>query len=420
MPFIFNRFSGLLLIFFVHGLVYSILLLRKGIKNERSSDKWLSFFLLISILYICPWMLGFAGWYNGQLCMNCRNFLFYMPFHHTLLMGPVIFFYVQSLLNPTFKFTKKHWLHLLPGILFIIWNIVVAVTDRVVLKRYFLMDGESDPDFDIWYIAAGLISVLFYLILCLRYYNNYRKFIVQELSFADNVSFKWVGNFLVACFIYFLSSLVMGCFNLVGININYADAWWYYLLFALLFYYIAITGYSNSIESKVKFELDFLKYQMPLQIAAPTIIVEDASYEVLQEGSVLEKKVQEEKASDNPAANNQLMLQWKEKVFEAIVTQKKYQNPELTLTDLAKHLSTNPSLLSKIINQNFEMNFNDFVNFYRVEEVKQKLQDPANANLTIMSIAYDAGFNSKATFNRAFKKLTGKNPKEFIGGQAEE
>ncbi|MBC7587695.1 MAG: helix-turn-helix transcriptional regulator, partial [Chitinophagaceae bacterium] len=407
-------------IFFVHGLVYSILLLRKGIKNERSSDKWLSFFLLISILYICPWMLGFAGWYNGQLCMNCRNFLFYMPFHHTLLMGPVIFFYVQSLLNPTFKFTKKHWLHLLPGILFIIWNIVVAVTDRVVLKRYFLMDGESDPDFDIWYIAAGLISVLFYLILCLRYYNNYRKFIVQELSFADNVSFKWVGNFLVACFIYFLSSLVMGCFNLVGININYADAWWYYLLFALLFYYIAITGYSNSIESKVKFELDFLKYQMPLQIAAPTIIVEDACYEVLQEGSVLEKKVQEEKASDNPAANNQLMLQWKEKVFEAIVTQKKYQNPELTLTDLAKHLSTNPSLLSKIINQNFEMNFNDFVNFYRVEEVKQKLQDPANANLTIMSIAYDAGFNSKATFNRAFKKLTGKNPKEFIGGQAEE
>ncbi len=408
MPFIFNRYSGLLLIFFVHGLVYAILLFRKGIKNENSSDKWLSFFLLLSILYICPWMLGFAGWYNGTICMECRNFLFYMPFHHTLLLGPVIFFYVQSLLNPKFTFIKKYWLHLLPGILFIVWNMVVAVTDRIVLKKYFLMDGQNDPDFQTWYVALGLISILFYLILCIRYYNNYRRFIVQELSFADTVTFKWVRNFLIAFFIYFLSSLILGVLELVGTGLNYQDAWWYYLLFALLFYYIAITGYSNSIENKVKFELDFLKYQMPLQLAAPMQpTTEDISYEEIS--TTIETK-QESTISN----------EWKAKVFEAVVTNKQYKNPELTLTDLAKGLKTNPSLLSKIINQSFEMNFNDFVNFYRVEEVKKQLQDAANANLTIMSIAYDAGFNSKATFNRAFKKLTGKNPKEFVVGRAEE
>lgn len=404
MPFIFNRFSGLLLIFFVHGLVYAFLLLRKGIQHERSSDKWLSLFLLLSILYICPWMLGFAGWYNGSYCLECRNFLFYMPFHHTLLIGPVIFFYVQSLLNPTFQFTKKQWLHLVPGLAFILWNIVVAVTDRVVLKQYFLMDGQNDPDFQTWYIAAGLVSILFYLILCLRYYNNYRKFIVQELSFADTVTFKWVRNFLIAYFIYFFSSLVLGLLNLLGEGLNYQEEWWYYLLFALLFYYIAITGYSNSIETKVKYELDFLKYQMPFQLAAPqTTTTEDIVYEDV---TVVELP-KEEQTTINSI--------WKEKVLDVVVHQKKYQNPELTLTDLAKVLNTNPSFLSKVINQSFEMNFNDFINFYRVEEVKQKLQDKANANLTIMSIAYDAGFNSKATFNRAFKKLTGKNPKEFMG-----
>jgi AraC-like DNA-binding protein len=84
------------------------------------------------------------------------------------------------------------------------------------------------------------------------------------------------------------------------------------------------------------------------------------------------------------------------------------------LTDLSKHLSTNPSLLSKIINQGFEMNFNDLINYYRVEDVKLQLQNTANAHLTIMSLAYDAGFNSKATFNRAFKKVTGKSPKEYM------
>jgi YesN/AraC family two-component response regulator len=242
---------------------------------------------------------------------------------------------------------------------------------------------------------------------------------VQELSFADNLSFNWVRNFLVACFIYFLSSLVIGCCNLIGIDIQYTDAWWYYLLFALLFYYIAITGYSNSIENKVKFELDFLKFQMPLQLAAPTITVEDAVFEVVNEESKYKDQVTDQ-ALSSEVPSSQIILQWKTKVFEAVVTQKQYQNPELTLTDLAKYLSTNPSMLSKIINQSFEMNFNDFVNYYRVEEVKEKLQNPTNASLTIMSIAYDAGFNSKATFNRAFKKLTGKNPKEFIVGRAEE
>lgn len=402
MPFNFNRYSGLLLIFFVHGLVYAFLLLRKGIQKESNSDKWLSLFLLLAIMYICPWMLGFAGWYNGNLCLECRNFLFYMPFQHTLLIGPVIFFYVQSLLNPNFSFGKREWMHLIPGILYIIWNLIVAITDRLVLKKYYLMDGYSDPDFQNWYIIAGLVSILFYLIVCLRYYQNYRKFIVQELSFADNVTFKWVRNFLIAFFIYFSSSLLLGVLNFMKVGLNYQDEWWYYLLFALLFYYIAITGYSNSIENKVKYELDFLKYRFPLALAAPEISsTDDIQYEDI--GTISQPK--QETIIDHV---------WKERVLNVVLHQKRYQNPDLTLTDLAKELQTNPSFLSKIINQSFQMNFNDFVNFYRVEDVKQQLQDKGNAHLTIMSMAYDAGFNSKATFNRAFKKQTGKNPKEWM------
>jgi AraC-like DNA-binding protein len=59
------------------------------------------------------------------------------------------------------------------------------------------------------------------------------------------------------------------------------------------------------------------------------------------------------------------------------------------------------------------MNFNDFINSHRVAEVKRRLEGNEAATVTIMSIAYDAGFNSKATFNRAFKKFTGGNPKDY-------
>jgi len=380
MPFYFNKYSGLLLIFFVHGLVYAILLYRKGLLNDKSSDKWLSFFLLLAILYICPWMLGFAGWYDGRECLACRNFLFYFPFQQTLFFGPVILFYVHSLLNPLFQFKRKHWLHFIPGILFLLWNVIIAVTDRLVLHKYFLMDGENDPDFAYWYIIAGLISIIVYLISAIQYYYNYQKFIVQELSFADTVTFAWVRNFLIAFFIYVFSTLIIAVLNIAGIDIKYTQAWWYYLLFALLFYYIAIAGYNNSIENKVSFEPDFLKYRMPYQLnytqQGTEPLVVDAEYEeIVQEGT------------DAKTEDNNVLTEWKQRVLTAVVDNKEYRNAELTLTQLAKQLQTNASFLSKIINQCFKMNFNDFINYYRVQEVKERLVSADNSHLTIMSIA---------------------------------
>ena len=120
MIFQFNRYSGLLLVFFIHELVYSILLLRKGILNDRGSDKWLAAFLFLCILYVSPWMLGFAGWYDGFTCLPCRNFMFYMPLQHTLLMGPCLFFYVRTLFQTTYKFKKSDILHFVPSFLYII------------------------------------------------------------------------------------------------------------------------------------------------------------------------------------------------------------------------------------------------------------------------------------------------------------
>jgi AraC-like DNA-binding protein len=80
---------------------------------------------------------------------------------------------------------------------------------------------------------------------------------------------------------------------------------------------------------------------------------------------------------------------------------------------LAQKLKTNTSVLSATINSNFGKNFNDFVNEYRVKEFKKQIKLPQNQNYTLLAVAFDCGFNSKATFNRAFKKFTGQSPSRF-------
>jgi AraC-like DNA-binding protein len=109
-----------------------------------------------------------------------------------------------------------------------------------------------------------------------------------------------------------------------------------------------------------------------------------------------------------------LLTEWKPKIISLLQDEKIYEDPELSLTQMAKQLKTNPSILSKTINQGFQLNFNDFINNYRIEAVKEKLQAGEQKTQTLLGIAYDCGFNSKATFNRAFKKVTGTSPKEWL------
>ena len=101
---------------------------------------------------------------------------------------------------------------------------------------------------------------------------------------------------------------------------------------------------------------------------------------------------------------------WLKKAMEAGLY---YQEAELNLSSLAKLLGVHPHELSRIINLALKKNFHEFVNEYRIREVTRKMKDPANERLTLLGIALDAGFNSKTTFNRIFKQMTGKTAAEY-------
>ncbi len=105
---------------------------------------------------------------------------------------------------------------------------------------------------------------------------------------------------------------------------------------------------------------------------------------------------------------------------EAVAANGFYEDAELTLTSLAVKLNIHPHDLSRIINVGMEKNFSDFINEFRVRETARKMQDPAYDRLTLLGIAYESGFNSKTTFNRVFKEMTGKTPVEYKNSLKEE
>jgi ligand-binding sensor domain-containing protein/AraC-like DNA-binding protein len=90
-----------------------------------------------------------------------------------------------------------------------------------------------------------------------------------------------------------------------------------------------------------------------------------------------------------------------------------FLNPDLTIRDLAKALKVHPNHLSRIINENHGLGFNDYINRLRIEVVKDLFADPLNSDKTILELMYDAGFNSKSVFNQAFRKFTGVTPSAF-------
>ena len=111
---------------------------------------------------------------------------------------------------------------------------------------------------------------------------------------------------------------------------------------------------------------------------------------------------------DEPEGNQLL-----DKLTLIMNQEKPYLNDGVSLASLAESLDTNPKTLSYVINQYADKNYNDYINAWRVDEVKARHNDPKYDRYKMLSLAFDCGFKSKSTFNLAFKKATGLSPSEY-------
>jgi AraC-like DNA-binding protein len=397
MLFEFGLQSCLLLIFFFHILVYSFLFFRRSINHDNYADRLMGWFLLIAALLIVPFMVGFAGWYDNQ---PYRDILFFIPFVHSFFIGPLLYFYTRSISNYDFRVKGATWLHFLPGFLYLAVTLGTSLIDIFIYKKYHLTNEYEDPDFAGWYTLLSMLSVMCYLLLAIRYYNQYKRYTAIATSFADQASLKWLRNFLYAFALLSILSIIRSVLSNFEFfeRMRYFGPWYYYLGFALVVYYIAI----NAFQAK---HLPLHKLQF-----YPDLLSGFDESRIIPVGEITTENTLE----NTPLIPDAKMISLAQELMVLMEKESLFERSDLTLSEVAKKLGTNQVLLSRAVNQQFELNFNDYINQYRVEAVINRISMPEFKNQTLLAIAFDAGFNSKATFNRSFKKFTGKTPKDYL------
>ncbi|TGE08573.1 helix-turn-helix domain-containing protein [Hymenobacter fodinae] len=427
MQFTFSVYSGLLLPFFVQGLVGSgVLWVRRG-REESAADGWLALLLLLETLRLAQWMLGFAGWYDSHDAYS--TFMFYFPFSNWLAVGPVLYFYFRSLTNHEFRFRGSHWWHFAPALAYLALRLLLLIADigwwhllqERPLPEHFGTKGPlaawaDETPYGYWLDIVGYLLVVAYSVRTLREYRAYAHYLNDNFSDTDRIRFRWLRNVLVAVSISTGVALVFSLVDAFVSPLNYYQAWYDYLFTGLLIYYLSIAGLLTG------HRLASLHFQPPL--VAPDIAVSEQEAEpdlqmkaapVLAPTSSTTNTLVAEAplpvATTAPDASAEL-TRWTTRLLGHMESQRPYLAPELTLGELASQLQTNTSWLSKVINTGCGQNFNDFINEYRVQEAEQRLRNPRFRHYTLLAVALESGFNSKSTFNRVFKKLRGITPSE--------
>nr|WP_233192428.1 AraC family transcriptional regulator [Gaetbulibacter sp. 4G1] len=304
-------------------------------------------------------------------------------------MGPLIFLYVRSITTSNFSFKRKDWWHFFLAFLFAFYRILIFIYDAQQPGFNDTQNGFLKINLDEAIIQPVMSFIefpflLLYLAFTLQLFYNYRKKIMHYFSNTYKLELNWILSFLILFALLFLYDTIQSIVGVFVTDLSFKQRWWLNLLTAIITLYIGIKGYFTDTTKLNKLNFSF----SPSRDAIPE-----------KKDSSTKKTISEKDI----------------KVLKALMENDKvYLNPELNLSDLAEQANMSRAKVSEVINSGFNKNFNDFVNMYRINAFKNMIKENKHKQLSLLGIAQECGFNSKATFNRVFKKLTNHSPSEYL------
>ena len=375
-----GAFKTILLLGSIQGFIVSSLLFFS--KKNKYSNRILG--SLILLITLCCFNLygNYENWFDSSLLRLIADII---PLVLVMPFGPLMWFYVQSVLDPSFKISKKQRIHFYPAIVDLVPSLTVIIYIVGVLTG--LIKSKPGPwgvfidDYNVYADIPRWTSVTIYVWLSAKYLTAFRKKLNGNLN-GQTDNYKWLQQF-IRIFIVFQSIWLL--YLIPYVIPKYTDKIldtldWYpiYIPMAILIYWLGIKGYILS-----------------------------------------QRHTTDKKSNGVNSISPQLAGRVATSLIKAMKEDKIYLNPNLNLATLSEKTGIAPKTISAVLNQHLQKSFNEFVNGYRVNEFKEKIVQPEMNNLTIAGIAFECGFNSQATFQRTFKELTGQSPSDFRKTAAE-
>jgi AraC-like DNA-binding protein len=347
------------------------------------ANRFLSLMMLVCGIAMIHMLIQDNGFYDIY-----PSFL-YIVLGIPFLVAPLHFLYTKYLVARVDNFARRDWLHFAPAVIAEVVIIAAAISFPKADTEITSRNAELVPAGFRIYNWALIASGIAYTAASLRILLKYQGTIKKIASSLESVRLGWLMYLTIAVMTVWTMFFIENTLMTFGVNLSN-----FVITSVCGGLYVFAIGYYGLLKSEV--------------FAAPS--VESTMHEIYQAASEETRTMGKyEKSGLDEETSTSIMT----RLLELMKDKKPFTDPSLTLAQLAALLSVSPHNLSEVINTKARQNFYDFVNGYRIEQVKKDLSDPGKKNLKILSIAFDAGFNSKASFNAIFKDTTGTTPSEY-------
>ena len=352
--------SIVLLLGALYGLMRAAMLCFAPV--NRTANRWLAALIVVLALFTFPYIVGYAGYYDAY------PWLSFFPYNLTLAVGPLLYLYFGCLTGAAQVPPARWWLHLLPVLAQLLYYCAVFSAPLAFKNNW---DATVHvPYIDPVETIAMLGSLSAYWVISLKRYRRIEKRRDDGLS-------EWARNFLIALGLTLAFWVVLHVAELAWNGLTYFQRFPFYLWLSIVVCYLGTEGYWHG-------AIAFPVTLAPL--ADPKPSVPDAA----------------------PISQAEQAARWRQRVIDGAW----WRDPELNLAELAKRLGTNTTSLSRAINEGLGLNFTEMINRMRVDAIVEAMK-VGDEDQPVLDIALSEGFNSKASFNRAFKLYTGETPTEY-------
>lgn len=361
------------------GLALFLTLLLFSKRHKSVADKILGCWLMVVTFHLLLFYLFKAELYPGLLGLNVP-----LP----LLHGPFLYWYTRALTNRQVKHSQMliHFILPVAEYVYMIPFLLLPAEQKLIVFRN---NGQGYEAFNVFNNIAIAASGVWYVILSSVALRKHRQSIVLEFSSTEKINLQWLQYL-----IYWLGTIWI--FVIIGNDV---------LVFGAAVLFVSFIGFFGIRQVGI-----FHSYELrpaAQQLSADSMSTIESKNEIADE-IIAKKKYHKSGLSveDSEILQRQLaLLMHDEKLF---------CNSELSLADLASRLNSLPNHLSQVINEREGKNFYDYINTLRIEEFKRLATSPDSRKYTLMALAEASGFNSKSSFNRYFKKISGQSPSEYL------